>query len=159
MTKGVIGTHNRRPLWLHLDKIVRQQGSNFIPCSIKARMLHEVPFSHIWIKCAETLNEGWDARRWGWGRWERTSVRDRARIPKATKQIAFVQQSQKSNRDSMSMAKKWLWNYSQSHKNYSKNKNRAQNETRTHTSLNRYYPLKVARLPIPPPLRHILNIS
>ena len=27
------------------------------------------------------------------GRWERTHVRDRARIPKATPQIAFVQQS------------------------------------------------------------------
>ena len=57
------------------------------------RMLHEVPFSHIWSKCAETLHEGWDARRWGWGRRERTHVRDQARIPKATKQIAFVQQS------------------------------------------------------------------
>ena len=60
------------------------------------RMLHEVPFSHIWNKCAETLHEGWDARRWGWGRRERTHVRDLGRIPKATPHIAFVQQSHTS---------------------------------------------------------------
>ena len=32
-------------------------------------------------------------RHWGWGRRERTHVRDLGRIPKATPQIAFVQQS------------------------------------------------------------------
>ena len=80
MTKGVLYSYL---YWIPL-------GNTLPPIQ---RMLHEVPFSHIWSKCAETLHEGWDARRWGWGRRERTRVRDLARIPKATKQIAFVQLS------------------------------------------------------------------